>query len=618
MSLLMEALKKAEQLKASNLEASQNTPVATKNTETLSEKTVDSVMINEPVDLFDEPVDIEDPNSVFNDELEWNFDIEDDELELPQDEIKQVADEPLELTLSEPEPVTETPKTSLLEQAEIADKSPQADEKKQEVIVQSLLDIDDEKQVNESITEKNEPITEKDELIWDDEIIAVETPNIEKNQLPVETEKQDSELKQNFINDELEWDAGIFAPDPPKTEEEQFNADIEYKIDDDIQTKLKAEITQPNSISPKRVFPTAPRPRNSYKRVALLLILLVAILLSFAGYYAYQLNMFSQLPQMTAFMPSETLPQTEPLPASTQPPITSAVIAENNEEIEPKRQTFMEKAKTLISDVMDKPNVTAPETNEEQAIEYKPAPTETVISVQRTTKMSRPQQPLLTKSIIGSLDNEQPRPLPQQQQDNKDIKIKKVSSNNQRVNNELNRAYQAFQTGQNQQAKRLYQQILNKNSKNRDALLGLAAIAQRDNQTQEAIYYYQQILKYYPNDSMAQMGLNTMQQTLPQNSESQIKILLDKSPQSAYLHFSLGNVYAQQKRWRQAQQAYFDAHRFDETKADYAYNLAVSLEHIHQSKAALPFYEKALQLSQNQATQFNSEQVKRRIAQLKN
>lgn len=615
MSLLMEALKKAEQLKASSLEANQNTPVSTKNTETLSEKTADSVTIDEPVDLLDEPVDIEDPNSVFNDELEWNFDddelelpqneiehIADEPLELPQDEIEHVADEPLELTLSEPEPVTETPKTSLSEQAEIADKFAQTDEKKQQVIAQSLLDVD------------NESITEKDELIWDDELIAVETPNIEKNQLPVETKKQNSELKHNFISDELEWDAGIFAPDLPKVEEtkqEQFNPD-EFKIDDDIQPKLESEITQPNSTISKRVFPTAPRPRNSYKRVALLLILLMAILLSFAGYYAYQLNMFSQLPQMTALMPSETPSQAEPLPASTQPPITPAVIATNNE---PKRQTFMEKAKTLISDVMDKPNVTAPEINEEQAIEYKPAPTETVVSVQRTTKIS---QPLLTKSIISSLDNEQPRPLPQQQQDNKDIKIKKVSRNSQRLNSQLSRAYQAFQTGQNQQAKRLYQQVLNKNSKNRDALLGLAAIAQRNNQTQAATYYYQQILKYYPGDSMAQMGLNTMQQTLPQHSESQIKILLDKSPQSAYLHFSLGNVYAQQKRWRQAQQAYFDAHRFDETKADYAYNLAVSLEHIHQSKAALPFYEKALQLSQNQATQFNSEQVKRRIAQLKN
>ena len=222
---------------------------------------------------------------------------------------------------------------------------------------------------------------------------------------------------------------------------------------------------------------------------------------------------------------------------------------------------------------------------------------------------------MITKSIVDSLESEQPKPLPQQQQ-NKNIKIKKVTNNAQQLHSQLNRAYKAFQAGRNQQAKRLYQQVLNKHSKNRDALLGMAAVAQRANQTQAATYYYQQILRYYPDDNMAKMGLNGLQSKPVQQSESQIKLMLDQSPQSAYLHFSLGNVYAQQQRWREAQQAYFDAHRYDQKKADYAYNLAVSLEYLHQSKAALPFYKKALQLRHQQAIQFDPKQVEQRIQQL--
>ena len=53
-----------------------------------------------------------------------------------------------------------------------------------------------------------------------------------------------------------------------------------------------------------------------------------------------------------------------------------------------------------------------------------------------------------------------------------------------------------------------------------------------------------------------------------------LKQLIAREP-SAYLYFTLGNIYADQNRWPDAQQAYFQAHHLQPDNPDYAYNLAV-------------------------------------------
>ncbi len=612
----MEALKKAEQSKQQTStpdEVPNNTPTEEITPEKPAEsQSNDTVLLEQQLEQVEsieipninETVEIEDPNSIFNnlEELDWHFDNE-DAIELPiieQTESIDVSDMPLELASVEQTP--EISQTPLLEQAERAS--------------EEIADLT-EAQLN----------TEPEEI---QKFNVVQTENIAA-----------------LDHDSLKWDAAIFAPDrpesihqyAPKPEEnlsptldtESANlGQLEFNLNEPQTTQplakpeLNPEIIRPDPLTAKRVLlATAPSPyHRNYKRSALFTVLLLTLLLGlgFSAYYFYQLNSDGPFIQLADFNPKQIwqnpVPKPTILPESTEPPVTQTVIEANlSEEIEPKHQTFMEKAKSLLSEVISEVPIAS---GLSTPIQYKPVIAEgieIIEPVQRTTTVTQVQQPLITKSIIDSLDEEQPRPLPQQQ-GSKDIKIKKVSRNTQHLHNQLNQAYQAFQAGKNQKAKRLYQQVLNTNDKNRDALLGLAAIAQRNQQTQAAEYYYQQILKYYPNDSLAQLGLSSVQQQSPRSSESQIKILLDQSPQSAYLHFSLGNVYAQQERWREAQQAYFDAYRFDEKKADYAYNLAVSLEYLHQSKAAVPFYQKALQLSQGQAIQFNPAQVEKRIQQL--
>ena len=78
----------------------------------------------------------------------------------------------------------------------------------------------------------------------------------------------------------------------------------------------------------------------------------------------------------------------------------------------------------------------------------------------------------------------------------------------------------------------------------------------------------------------------------------------------------LGNVYASQSLWTQAQAAYFEAHRLDPGNADIAHNLAVSLDRIGQPRIAATMYRRALDASRTQATQFDPAAVQRRLAEL--
>jgi len=53
----------------------------------------------------------------------------------------------------------------------------------------------------------------------------------------------------------------------------------------------------------------------------------------------------------------------------------------------------------------------------------------------------------------------------------------------------------------------------------------------------------------------------------PVASESRLKSFIATQPEAALLHFSLGNQYAQQSRWSEAQAAYFKAHSVDPENA---------------------------------------------------
>ena len=166
------------------------------------------------------------------------------------------------------------------------------------------------------------------------------------------------------------------------------------------------------------------------------------------------------------------------------------------------------------------------------------------------------------------------------------------------LNPELVAAYQSLESGSLETAQRLYQQVLRGDPRNIDAQLGLAAIAAQQGKPEVATRHYARILEIDPRNGLAQAGLLSATGAAdPLAAESRLKQLIAREP-SAYLYFTLGNLYADQKQWASAQSAYFQAHTLEPANPDYAYNLAVGLEHLNQPRPALGFYRQAVKLAQ--------------------
>lgn len=166
------------------------------------------------------------------------------------------------------------------------------------------------------------------------------------------------------------------------------------------------------------------------------------------------------------------------------------------------------------------------------------------------------------------------------------------------VNPLLTDAYAALNAGNYDAAQRTYEQVLRSDPGNVDALLGLAAIATQRGNSDEAMRRHLKVLELDPRNAAAQAGLiGIVGSADPLAAETRLKTLIAREPATAYLHFALGLAYVDQKRWPDAQQAFFRAHELQTDNPDFAYNLAVSLEHIGQPRAALDFYRRAVQLA---------------------
>ena len=179
-------------------------------------------------------------------------------------------------------------------------------------------------------------------------------------------------------------------------------------------------------------------------------------------------------------------------------------------------------------------------------------------------------------------------------------------------------AYQAFTRGENAEAQQQYRRVLQKNVRNIDALLGMAAIAQRQARDADAIGWYQKVLEIEPNNNIALAAMLNMQpNTENGNQISQLKSLIAQQPEVASFHAALGNQYAAQNQWLQAQEAYFNANRYAPNNADYVFNLAISLDQLGKSQLALVQYQRALVLvEESGATSPDKNQIKTRIQTL--
>ena len=233
-----------------------------------------------------------------------------------------------------------------------------------------------------------------------------------------------------------------------------------------------------------------------------------------------------------------------------------------------------------------------------------PAP----MALPQNTANSQPAEPALPAAgpLLADLSEQQkiqskttiPEPAPRSENN---IKITQESSS-ATLNPALANAYQTLREGRTDIALIQYQRLLNAEPNNIDALLGLASITAKQGKTETAAKYYVRVLELDPKNAAAQAGLiGFMGKTDPASSELRLKQLLQSQP-APYLFFALGNLYASQSQWTAAELAYFQAVQMEPGNPEYTFNLAVSLEHLNQTKQALAYYQLTLKLMQTNAT----------------
>ena len=187
-----------------------------------------------------------------------------------------------------------------------------------------------------------------------------------------------------------------------------------------------------------------------------------------------------------------------------------------------------------------------------------------------------------------------------------------------RIPAEVSAGYEQLRSGNLAGARRSYGAALASDPANLDAHLGLATIEARGGDRGAAAMHYRRALELDPRNATALAGLAALADySQPEALESQLRADIARNPQSAALHFTLGNLYAAQSRWGEAQAAFFEAYRLQGGSADIAFNLAVALDHLGQRRLAADYYRRALEARQGQASQFDPAAVSRRLADLR-
>ena len=329
----------------------------------------------------------------------------------------------------------------------------------------------------------------------------------------------------------------------------------------------------------------------------------VLITMMCGAYYVWKETTYTS---EIAFQPNELRPgltrqRSEPPQAPSQAKIS--VLPESNLVIEPIARA------PILSDSKDREKkVSTPlpksDVSGTDIIDTSPPISPAIVEQSSVLPATKERENLQDRAATNSSSAEHP------------ISIQYNPSTN-KVSPQLTAAYQAYVAGDLDVARQHYLKQLESNPSNKDVLLGLAAIATRMGQDNESQTYYLRILELDPRDPLAIAGMAGLGQvTDPYQTESRLKTLLAQQPDAAALHFTLGNNYVTQLRWAEAQQSFFRALSIDPTNADYAFNLAVSLDHLNKIQLAAKYYSKALVLAGYKPGGFTKVQVSARLKEL--
>ena len=292
--------------------------------------------------------------------------------------------------------------------------------------------------------------------------------------------------------------------------------------------------------------------------------------------------------------------------------------AETEESVSAPIRAAAETESGVISETVTATETVAPQPEE---VEQEAAPQREVVQAgsdaapEVAAPQAAAQEPEQVAGLASALQDQPDIDLPSQNTDNMQIS----SSSRYRDSDVwLRDAYTAYRAGDDPRALQLYNQVLEAEPGNRNARLARAAIYMQNGDANAAVADYQALLEANPKDSMAMSSLLAVANYSPQEVESQLKLMIYDEPDSPHLNFALGNAYGAQNRWKEAQRHYFTALQTNPQDPNYAYNLAISLEHISQPASAATFYQRALDNFENGLATFNRDIVSQRLEVLGN
>lgn len=171
----------------------------------------------------------------------------------------------------------------------------------------------------------------------------------------------------------------------------------------------------------------------------------------------------------------------------------------------------------------------------------------------------------------------------------------KVTSKNQ--DSRVESAHRAYRLGRYQAAIDMYDELYSVNPRDERILMGRALTLQKLSRTSEAIKAYEEILALNPDNQDAVVNIvGLIRKEYPAVALEKLLSLRDRAPDSPAILAQLGVAYADAGNLEDASTYLKQAVRAEPNKPQHYFNLGVIAERMKDRKAAISYYEKALEV----------------------
>lgn len=183
------------------------------------------------------------------------------------------------------------------------------------------------------------------------------------------------------------------------------------------------------------------------------------------------------------------------------------------------------------------------------------------------------------------------------------------------VSDLLQQAYLLMQQSNYDSAEAIYQRILAAQPVSIEALEGMGTIAFRRNNYELAEHYFYSAVNADGSNLYAVAMLKKTQDLMGKDADIPSFSHHDFASDDPADYFALGHAFAVKKQWPRAQEFFFQALALDKNNSEYAYHLAVSLDHMGKTELARNYYELALTAGSNSLPERDFE-IRARIKQI--